>query len=162
MGYIDKGDLLAASDLREDDVDLPTLGEGAKARVRGLPAAYSNQAQSAALEMVAGPHGEQTATVNTHKLSCLQVLHGLVEPKLDTLAEVEAFAEKCGPAFNAIVDKIDDLSGIDREAIEKANATFQARRHEAGGAPVGDEAANGSSGSDLDVRAGVGSGDVGR
>ena len=80
MGYTDKGTLLGASDLREQDLELPSIG--ATVRVRGLAAAFSNQAQSEALELVTDARGRQTATVNTDTLECLQVLHGLVEPKL--------------------------------------------------------------------------------
>lgn len=157
MGYIDKGALLGASDLAEEDVELPSIG--ATVRVRGLAAAYSNQAQSEALEMVTDARGRQTATVNTEKLESLQVLHGLVEPKLSSLEEVRTFGQRCGPAFRRVVDAIDRLSGVDKEAIEKTNATFLA----GGSGEAGDDlgVANGSNGSDLPVRVGVGAGDDG-
>lgn len=153
MGYIEKGALLGATDLREQDVELPSIG--ATVRVRGLPAAYSNQAQSEALELVTGARGEQTAHVNTEKLESLQVLHGLIEPKLTSLEEVRTFAMNCGPAFHEVVRAIDELSGIDKEEIERTNAVFQAGGTEAGGALVGDVASNGSGGSDLPLRAGA-------
>jgi hypothetical protein len=35
------------------------------------------------------------------------------------------FATKCGPAFKDVVNAIDDLSGVDKEAIEEANRRFQ-------------------------------------
>jgi len=157
MGYIEKGALLGASDLREEDVELESIG--ATVRVRGLPAAYSNQAQSEALEMVTDPRGRQTARVNTETMESLQVLHGLVEPKLASIEEARTFAQNCGPAFRKVVDAIDRLSGVDKEAVEKANATFPAGGPGEAGIDVG--VANGSGRPDLPVRAGVGAGDDG-
>lgn len=154
-GYIDKATLLSANDLREEDLELPTLGEGVRVRIRGLPAAYSNQAQSEALELVTGPRGDQSARVNSEKLEAIQVLHGLIEPKLATLEEVRTFALNTGPAFKAIVEKIDQLSGVNKEAIEKANATFPAGGPQATGDSLGDEPANGSGRSDLPVSTGA-------
>ena len=154
MGYIDKGALLGASDLREQDVELPSIG--ATVRVRGLPAAYSNQAQSEALELVTGARGEQTAHVNTEKLESLQVLHGLVEPKLSSIEEARTFAQNCGPAFREVVRVIDELSGLDKEAIEKTNATFPGSGPDASGPVVGNGSAAGSDGPDLPVSVGAG------
>jgi hypothetical protein len=159
MGYIDKGSLLGASDLREQDVELPSIG--ATVKVRGLPAAYSNQAQSEALELVTDARGRQTAHVNTEKLESLQVLHGLVEPKLASIEEARTFAQRCGPAFREVVRVIDELSGLDKEAIEKTNATFPAGGSDASGPVVVDGTANGSAGPDLHVSVGAGTGDAG-
>ena len=123
MALLTKDALLGASDLREREVELPSIG--GSVRVRGLGAAYSNQATSEALKLITGARGEQTATVDTAKLEILQVLHGLVDPKLDSFEEAERFMQQCGPAARAIVNMIDELSGVDKEAIEKTNATFQ-------------------------------------
>lgn len=125
MGILSKDALLTASDLREREVELPSIG--GSVRVRGLPAAYSNQAMSEALELVTGRRGEQTAHVNTDTLEVLQALHGLVEPKLASVEEARTFAQNCGPAFREVIKAIDELSGIDKEAVEKANATFPDR-----------------------------------
>jgi hypothetical protein len=143
VAYASKEALLGASDLREEDVELPSVGLTVK--VRSLSAAYSNQASSEALELKTTPKGEQIATVNTAKLEALQALHGLVEPKLASLQEAEVFAQRCGPAFKEVIRVIDDISGVDKDAIEKANATFpvggqeQANGREAGAvaAPAG-------------------------
>jgi hypothetical protein len=110
---------------------------------------------------VTAARGRQTASVNTDTLECLQVLHGLVEPKLASLDEARTFAQHCGPAFREVVKVIDELSGLDKEAIEKANATFPAGGAEAGGAVVVDESPNGDAGPDLHVRVGAGTGDDG-
>lgn len=103
--------------------DVPV--KGASVKVRGLPAAFSNRASSEALKMVTGARGEQTATVDTAKMSVLQFAHGCVEPSF-TEDEAQKVAEKYGPAFNKVVAKIDELSGVDKEAIDSANERFQA------------------------------------
>jgi hypothetical protein len=110
--------LLQASDLEEREVELPSIGGSVKVR------SYSNQAHSEALEMKTTARGEQIATVNTAKLEALQALHGLVDPKLSSLAEAETFAKNCGPAFKRVIEVIDEISGVDKEAIEQANARF--------------------------------------
>ena len=111
-------------DLAEGVVeDVPVKGQSVK--VRALPAQFSNEAQSKALKMVTGARGEQSATVDVAVMSVLQFAHGCVEPKF-TVAEAQQVAEKYGVAFNRVVEKIDELSGVDKEAIEEASATFQA------------------------------------
>ena len=116
--------LLGASDLVEREIDLPSIKM--KVKVRSLPAAYSNQAVSEALEMATDARGRQTSTVNTVKLEALQVLHGLVEPKLNSIEDAYTFSQRNGPAWREIVRVIDEISGVNKEEIEKANATFRA------------------------------------
>jgi hypothetical protein len=162
MGLLSREGLLGASDLREEEVELPSIG--GSVRVRSLPAAYSNQAMSEALEVSTDQRGRQTATVNTAKLEALQVLHGLVEPKLNSIEDAYTFAQQTGVAWRLVVNKIDEISGVDKATIEKTNATFRS------GAPGeerpfvenGHSAVQGSDGSDLPVRSGVGVGDADR
>ena len=116
--------LITASDLETREVELPSLNM--KVRVRALAASYSNQAQSQALKLVQGPRGEQTSTVDVDVLEQLQVLHGLVEPKPRSLQDVKTLATNTGRAFKLIVQAIDELSGVDKQAIEDANAKFPA------------------------------------
>ena len=153
MGQLSKEALLAASDLVTRTVDLPSIGGSVK--VRSLPAAYSNQATSEALEVVQGPRGEQTARVNKSRLEILQVLHGLVDPKLDTFEEAERFAQQCGPAFMEIVRVLDEISGVNKEALEEAEVRFPAGGSDEAGEDVVDGAPNGSGGPDLHVRTGA-------
>lgn len=111
------------SDLAEDVVeDVPVKGSNIK--VRGLPAQFSNEAQSKALKMITGARGEQSATVDTAVMSVIQFAHGCVEPTF-TPAEAEQISKKFGPAFFKVVNKIDELSGVDKEAIESANEQFR-------------------------------------
>jgi hypothetical protein len=143
MALLTKDALLGASDLVERDVDLPTIG--GSVRVRSLPAASANDATSSALEMTTDRHGEQTAHVNTNKLEALQVLRGLIDPKLDTLEEAYAFQQSCGPAWHTLVEAITEISGINRETAADTAATFQA----GGPAKTGPEQVNGASGGDV-------------
>lgn len=143
MARLSKSALLGASDLVERDVDLPTIG--GSVRVRSLPAAYSNEATSKALKLVSGPRGEQQATIDQAELELLQVLHGLVDPKLNSMEDARTFATNCGPAFKEVVRVIDDISGVDKEAIEEAAARFQNGSAEASGSDVDDATPDGGS-----------------
>jgi hypothetical protein len=123
-------------DLIEEDVeDVPVAGQSV--RVRGLPAAYSNQATSEALELITGPRGEQTARVNTSRLEILQFAHGCIDPQF-TVAEAELVAQRFGPAFRRVIERIDKLSGVDKESIAAAEATFPAGSSPEGRPLVGD------------------------
>lgn len=153
MTYLTREALLGACDLEEVDVDLPSIG--GKVRVRSLPAAYSNQAQSEALEMVTGRRGEQTAHVNTVKLEALQVLHALVEPKLNSIEDANTFAQHVGKAWRVIVDKIDEISGIDKAAIEAAEARFPVGGQGEAGRSEGDDVGARNGRSDLPLPAGA-------
>lgn len=153
MQRLSKDALLSASDLREKEVELPSLN--ASVVVQGLGSAFSSQASSEALEMTA-VGGEQKTRVNTVIMEEIQILHGLKEPKLANREEARQFLEKNGPAARAVIAAIDELSGVDKEAIEAANARFQGSGHGASdnGQEGLHEAPAGSGGSDLSVRDG--------
>lgn len=141
MAHLSKDALLEASDLEERDVELPLLG--GSVRVTSLSAAYSNQAASEALELKTVGR-DQIATVNTAKMEVLQALHGLVDPKLSSVEEAEKFAEQCGPSFKAVIEAIDEISGVDKEAISNAEARFPSKRAGNGGATLGSATSAGS------------------
>lgn len=151
MPRLTKDALTGASDLVEREVELPTLN--GTVLVRSLPAHYSNEAITEALEVNTSRRGEQTSKVNTSKLEALKVLHGLIDPKFDTLEEVHAFSLKVGSAWQRIVEVIDEISGINKDAVEKTEALFQHGGPAAGGSVVGNGARSGSSRPDLSVRA---------
>lgn len=142
MGRLTRDALLGASDLIEKEVELPSIGGSVV--VRSLPAAYSNQASSESLKLITSARGEQMATVDTAHLEVLQVLHGLVEPKLNSIEDAQTFAQKCGPAFKEVIRVIDEISGVDKEALEKAATTFPAGGGSPNGADVVAPAAAGS------------------
>lgn len=149
-------------DLEEAVVeDVPTKGKSVK--VRALPAKFSNDAQSEATETRTTGDGVALVTVNKAKLEILQFTHGVVEPAVSK-DEAEKIAERYAGAFFKVIEKIDELSAIDKEAIEQAEARFPGVPDEASAkAPPngGDPASAGSGRSDVPVRAGAGDGDAG-
>lgn len=153
MERLSKEALLSANDLVEREVELPSIGGSVK--VRSLSAAYSNQASSEALELKTGPRGEQTATVNTAKLEELQVFHALTEPKLGSIEEARVFMQNCGPAAKEIVRVIDEISGVDKASLEKAEARFPSERASKNGVDMGSAVPSGSGGPDVRPRAGA-------
>ena len=140
MAHLSKDALLKASDLVERDVELPALG--GSVRVRSLPAAYSNQASSEALVMKTVGR-DQIATVDTAKLEVLQALHGLVEPKLESVEEAETFARQCGPSFKKVIETIDEISGVDKESLRDAAASLPRGGASANGTDVASSDAGG-------------------
>ena len=139
-------------DLREADVeDVPVKGESV--RVRGLPAAYSNQASSEALKLTTTNRGEQIATVDTAALEVLQFANGVIDPVFE-VEEAEQIAKKYGPAFKKVIAKIDELSGVDKEAIEAAQARFPTGGESEAGANLGNGVGPGDGGPDLSLRVG--------
>jgi hypothetical protein len=136
MARLTKEALLSASDIETKEVELPSIGGSVV--VQGLSAAYSNQASSEALEMKTTARGDQIATVNTAKLEVIQAQHGLVDPALSSFAEAETFAKNCGPAFKKVIEAIDELSGLDKEAITEAKATFPSSGEGKSGGKVDD------------------------
>ena len=150
-----------AGDLKEAVVeDVPVKGESVL--VRGLPAQYSNQASSEALELTTSVGGAaQVATVNTARLEVLQFAHGCIDPSF-TEAEAQRIAESFGPAFKKVIAKIDELSGVDKEAIAEANGRFPGGGTSPNGPELGDAATAGSGRSDLPARVGAGTEDASR
>ena len=68
--------------------------------------------------------------------------------------EAELVAQKYGPAFKKIIAQIDELSGVDKEAIEKTNATFPVGGSDEGGPVLGNGTTAGGRGSDIRLRTG--------
>lgn len=121
-------------DLKEDTVeDVPE--PGSSVRVRSLPARYSAAVQSQ-LKVETGPRGDQIARIDVEEMERLQFLHGVVEPKFSE-QDVRVIFEKYGPAARKVVAKIDELSGIDKEAIEQTEQRFPAGGNGSNGSDVG-------------------------
>lgn len=145
--------LSGPSDLKEDVVEgVPVPGESVK--VRGLAAAFSNQAQSEALEWTQEGPGKQRSTINTARMEILQFHHGVVDPKF-SLEEAKLISERFGPAFKKVIARIDELSGVDKEAIDEANTRFQAGGASQNGSAVEDAASTRSGGPAVSARAGA-------
>jgi hypothetical protein len=143
--------LTGPGDLKEADVeDVPVVGQSV--RVRGLSARYSAEVQGQLKLVTEGR--EQIAKIDVPTMEMLQFVHGVIDPVFNE-SEARQIQAKYGPAFRKVVAKIDELSGIDKAAIEETETRFPAGGAGQAGSLVGDGAPNGSAGSDLHVRAGA-------
>jgi hypothetical protein len=144
--------LEGAGDLAEDDVeDVPVPGQSV--RVRALSAKYAAEVQSHFKLVQEGKSGP-VAKIDVATMELLQFVHGCVEPQF-TMDEGRVIQERYGAAFRKVVARIDELSGIDKEAIEQAEAAFPD-----GGTPaprdhVGDGTPAWGAGPDVHVRVGA-------
>jgi hypothetical protein len=138
-------------DLAEADVeDVPVKGESV--RVRALSARYSAEVQGQLKLVTEGR--EQIAKIDVPAMELLQFQHGVIDPVFSR-EEATQIQERFGPAFRKVIAKIDELSGIDKEAIEKVEQTFPVGGAGEEGPDVGDGTPSGNGGSDLHVRAGA-------
>jgi hypothetical protein len=138
-------------DLKEADVDdVPVPGESV--RVRALSARYSADVQSQVKLVTQGR--EQIAKIDVPTMELLQFVHGVIEPQF-TEDEAKQVQERFGPAFRKVIEKIDALSGIDKEAIEKTEQRFPAGGAGEAGPPLADGVAAGNGGSAVPARAGA-------
>jgi hypothetical protein len=143
--------LTGPGDLKEADVDdVPVAGQSV--RVRGLSARYSAEVQGQ-LKLVQEGR-EQIAKIDVPTMELLQFVHGVIDPQFNE-SEARQIQTRYGPAFRKVVAKIDELSGIDKQAIEETETRFPAGGTNEAGSHLGDGTANGSAGSDLHVRAGT-------
>jgi hypothetical protein len=121
-------------------------------RVRGLSAKYAADMQGQIKISTQGR--QQVAEVDAAAMELVQFVHGVIEPQF-TETEAKQVQERFGPAFKKVIEKIDELSEIDKDSIEKAKATFPAGDGSKAGPDVGDGTSNGSSGPDVPARAGA-------
>jgi hypothetical protein len=125
--------LTSQGDLTEADVeDVPVKGQSV--RVRALSARYSAEVQSQVKMVNEGR--SQVAKIDVPTMEMLQFVHGVIEPQF-TPDEARQVQEKFGPAFRKVIKVIDDLSGIDKEAIESTEQRFQDGAADAQGAALG-------------------------
>jgi hypothetical protein len=143
--------LTGPGDLKEEVVeDVPVKGQSVL--VRGLPAKYSAEVQSQ-LKMTQEGR-EQIAKIDIASMERLQFQYGCVDPQFSA-AEAAAIQERFGAAFRKVVSKIDELSGIDKDAIEKVEQRFPDGGAAPSGPDVGDGTPAGSAGPDVPVRTGA-------
>jgi hypothetical protein len=143
--------LTGPGDLKEADVeDVPVPGESV--RVRALSARWSAEVQGQLKLTQEGR--DQVAKIDVPAMELLQFQHGVIDPEFNA-DEARQVQTRFGPAFRKVIAKIDELSGIDKEAIEATEQRFPAGGAGEEGPDVGDGASNGSPGPDLHVRAGA-------
>jgi hypothetical protein len=125
--------LSGQGDLKEADVeDVPVRGQSV--RVRALSARYSAEVQSQ-VKMVSEGRS-QVAKIDVPTMEMLQFVHGVIEPQF-TPDEAKLVQERFGPAFRKVIAKIDEISGIDKEAIEQTEQRFHGGAADAEGIAVG-------------------------
>ena len=137
----------------EADVDDVPV-EGQSVRVRGLSARYSAEVQGQ-LKLVQEGQA-QIAKIDVPTMELLQFCHGCIDPVF-TEAEAKLVQQRFGPAFRKVIEKIDELSGIDKESIEAVEQRFPVGGTEPqGGVGSSNGVAGGGDGPDLHVRTGAG------
>lgn len=118
-------DAWAKPTLKTKEVEVDELG--GSVLIRELPAEYS--ADIASHIKLVSEGREQVAKVDTTTMERLQFAYGVVgddgEP-IFTEDEVRVLAKKHGRAFKTVIAAIDDLSGVDKEALKDAKARFPA------------------------------------
>jgi hypothetical protein len=143
--------LSGPGDLREDDVeDVPVPGESV--RVRALSAKYSAHVQGQLKLVTEGT--TQVAKIDVAEMELLQFVHGVIDPQF-SIDEARLVQEKFGPAFKKVIGRIDEISGIDKEAIEATEQRFPSGGVPSNGTPGSDEAAAGDSRPDVPARVGA-------
>jgi len=143
--------LSGPGDLREAEVeDVPVPGQSV--RVRALSARYSAEVQGQVKLVQQGR--EQIAKIDVEAMELLQFVHGVIDPAFNE-QEARQVQERFGPAFRKVIAKIDELSGIDKDAIEQTEQRFPAGGGSEAGPEVGDGVAGGNGGSAVPSRVGA-------
>jgi hypothetical protein len=130
MTIVDRSQLLQGSNLKERTVFIKGLG--GEVVVKPLGALFATEAQSKATEF-AEVNGEQIFRRNAGKLITLQILHGLVDPKLNSELEAEQFLKNWDEdVVEEIISAIVEVSEVSEEAISTTEAEFPKDKAPAG------------------------------
>lgn len=141
--------LQGPSDLKEADVEnVPVPGKSV--RVRALPARYAADLQGHIKLVTEGR--EQVMKIDVAEMELLQFVHGVTDPVFSK-DEARQIQERFGSSFRKTVEKIDELSGIDKEAIEAVEQRFPAVNGGKEGPDVGNGPTGRSAKPDVPVRA---------
>lgn len=132
-----------AGDLATEEVVVDFPNEGDTVLVRALPARFSAQVSSQFKIVTEG--SQQVSRVDVDEMEALQFAHGVVEPEF-TPDEARQIAESFGPVFRKVIEVVDRLSGVNKEAIKDAEARF----------PHSGAGTNGSAVADTDTSGGTG------
>lgn len=126
------------SSLRTKEIEVEELG--GSVLIRELPASVSADLKGLVDMVQVGR--EQRAKVNVAEMERRQFAYGVITENGEQMFNDQEVAEiqaTHGRAFNIVVEAIDEFSGVDKKAIEEAEARF----------PSGGESAPG--GGDADV-----------
>lgn len=142
------------SSLRTQEVEVAELG--GNVLIRELPASVA--ADLAGLIDLVQVGREQRAKVDTATMECRQFAYGVIDEDGEPLFsedEAREIQARHGRAFKTVVAAIDELSGVDKKAIEETEARFPGGGAQANGAELGDASAAGRDRPDLPARAGA-------
>jgi hypothetical protein len=109
--------LKGPGDLIEFDLEVP--GVGGTVKVRSLTAGASNLIQTECMTM----KGDEMK-FDTTRREVMTFAAGVVEPSF-TEQEANVIAHKWGPAFKLVVSVINEISGTQDDALEKARRKFR-------------------------------------
>ena len=109
--------LKGPGDLIEFDLEVP--GVGGTVKVRSLTAGQSNLIGTECMTM----KGDEMK-FDTNRREAMTFAEGVVEPKF-TEQEANRIAHKWGPAFKLVVSVINEISGTQDDALEKARRKFR-------------------------------------
>jgi hypothetical protein len=109
----------APKDIREQDVN--DVFGGKCVKVRGLTAAQSAHVRQLSFTVRGGQRVPELAFA---QMEIAQFELGVVEPKLSH-DQVLMLHRTAGPSFTRVIEVLDELSGIGKEELRKAQKDFQ-------------------------------------
>lgn len=109
----------APKDIIEEDVT--DVFNGLTVRVRGLTAAQSAHVKQTAFSM-RGPG--QSPALSWSQMEITQFELGVIEPKL-THEQVLMLHRMSGRSFAKVIEKLDEISGTNKEQLREAQKEFQ-------------------------------------
>lgn len=112
----------APKDIIEKDVE--DVFGGLTVRIRGLTAAQSAHVRQQSIN-ISGRRGNTEMAWAVMEVTQFEL--GVIEPKLDH-AQVLMLHRTSGPSFQKVIEELDDISGINKEALQEARDEFQERR----------------------------------
>ena len=110
-------DILAATQLEERTVEIPELGGSVKIR------AFSKGEQQYVRRLATD---RKTGKIDTDKLELMILIRGVTEPQF-TPESVERLKLVQASVLDRIISAISEISGMNDEAVEAAEATFPAK-----------------------------------
>ena len=106
----------APKDLVEELLEVPEWGFSVRLR-------SSTAAQQAAINEEGFQFTGEETKVDWSGMEIKQFQQGVVEPKFDE-AQVKQLYLSSGPGFKRVVNRLAELNNMDKEAIERARASF--------------------------------------
>ena len=120
-------DILRASDIKEETVDVPEWG--GSVRVRSFTKAQAQSIRERAT-LQRDTRDKKAGTLDINHMELLMFIEGVVEPKFSE-GHLLTLKEKSAAAIERVNRAIARLSGMDAGAVQAAEARFQGEPGEA-------------------------------